>query len=294
MSGMVLGIHLPTPNTIVVLDNLKLKDTAIKYCRKNIKTFEKENPGIDLEKELKKWEATRRTPPYPCVPQIIYRWIRPRWDKRNENIDPKHDHYGLPAGKIDQYLVDLHPKDFFDWALVGEFVEETGKSAIREIRNSIDEVVARISLFKRLALLRCKNRETEDYDFEHYFFHIIEADGTWNTEGFLGETEAPEIVQITSLFPPDYRNREGKWPEGGIDLYPKHGFGVKLCLRELVRNQGREEYLPALTHIEKFFPREANDVGLIYELEAEPTLNLNDEEAWKRFLDREKSNIKRI
>lgn len=292
MSGMVLGIHFPTPNTMVCLDNLKFKTRAIDYCRANKKAFEKDNPKINLEEILTRWENTRRTPPHFCVPQPIWNWILPRWQR--EGIDPKKDHHGLPAGKIDQHWIDKFSKDYFDYAMAAEFVEETERVIVREIRNSNGELVERVSLFKRLALLRCKNRETGDYDFEHYFFHILEADGQWGQKGFPGETEPPEIVQITSLFPPDYRNREGKWPDGGIDLYPKHGFGVKLCLRELVHNQHREEYLPALTHVEKFFPREAKDVGLIEELEADPTLDLNDEKAWQRFIEREKNNIKRI
>lgn len=287
---MVLGIHFPAPNTLVGLDNLKFKTRAIDYCRTNKKAFERDNPKIDLEEILTKWEKTRRTPPYACVPREIFNWIMPRWTR--ERINPKKDHYGLPAGKIDQFWIDQFPKDYFDYTMAAEFVEETEKVIVREIKNTDGEVIDRISLFKRLALLRCKNRETDDYDFEHYFFHILDADGEWGTKGFPGETEPPEIVQITSLFPPDYRNREGKWPDGGIDLYAKHGFGVKLCLRELVNNQGKEEYKPALAHIERFFPREAKDVGLIEELEAEPTLNLSDEEIWKKFT--EKSGVKKL
>lgn len=281
MAGMVLGIHFPSPTTIVNLDNTKFRTAVMKYCKKNSRAFEKDNPGVNLEEILTKWEQTRRTPPYPCVPQPIWHWIRPRWE--HEGVYPKKDHYGLPAGKIDQFWIDKQPNDYFDYAMAAEFVEETERVIVREIINDDGEVVDRVSLFKRLALLLCKNRETGNYDFEHYFFHILEADGQWGTKGYPEETEPPEIVQITSLFPPDYRNKEGEWPKGGIDLYPKHGFGVKLCLRELVRNQGKEEYLPALEHIEKFFPREAKDVGLIEELESEPTLNLSDEEIWEHF-----------
>lgn len=280
MAGMVLGIHFPSPMTIVVLDNLKFKTAIIKYCRKYNKAFKKDDPNADLEEILTKWENTRRTPPYLCIPQSIWRWIQPEWQEKG--IDPKKDHYGLPAGKIDQHWIDRQPNDYFDYAMAAEFVEETERIIVREVKNR-DGNIERISLFKRLVLLRSRNRETNDYDFEHYFFHVLEADGEWGQKGYPEETEPPEIVQITSLFPPDYRNKERKWPEGGIDLYPKHGFGVKICLRELVYNQNKEEYRPALEHIEKFFRREAKDVGLIQELETEPTLDLNDDEMWEHF-----------
>lgn len=289
MTGMVLGIHFPSPATIVVLDNKKYETATIEYCKKNSRAFKIDNPKVNLEEILTRWETTRRIPPYPCVPREIWRWIQPIWQEKG--IDPKKDHYGLPAGKIDQHWIDQHPEDFFDYAMAAEFVEETERVIVRAITMP-DGKTIRISLFKRLMLLRSKNRETKDFDFEHYFFHVLEADGEWGQKGYPGETEPPEIVQITSLFPPNYRNRERKWPEGGIDLYPKHGFGVKMSLRDLVNNQAKEEYRPALAHIEKFFPREAKDVGLIEELETEPTLNLSDEEVWKRFT--EKAGVKRL
>ena len=280
MPGMVLGIHFPDSNSIPLVDNTKFKTRAIKYVHEYGREFKRDNPRVNLGEILKNWENSRRIPPHPCVPQEIWRWIRPRWQE--EGIDPKHDHYGVPAGKIDQHWIDQFPDNFFDYAMAGEFVEETGRSIVKTITNSSGKV-DRFSLFKRLFLLVSQNRETGIYDYEHYFFHVVETVGEWNKLGYEGETEAPEIIQIKNLYLPNYRDRDGKWPSGGIDLYPKHAFGVKACLRELVHNQGREEYRKSLEHMEKFFPREAKDVGLIQELEVEPTLNLNDEEMWDRF-----------
>lgn len=279
MAGMVLGIYFTDPEYIAVLDNTKFKTETIKYCRKNARYFKQNNPSVNLEKILTELENTRRIPPHPCIPPEIWRWIKPIWKK--ENIDPKPDHYGVPAGKIDQFWIDQYPKDFFDYVMAGEFVEETGKSIVRAVTNS-DESTTRICLFKRLMLLLSKNRETGLFDYEHYFFHILEADGKWNIKGYEEETEPPEIIKITNLYPPNYRNKSGEWPKDGIDLYPKHGFGIKVCLRELVHIEGKNEYLTALEHMEKFFPREAKEVGLIQELESEPTLDLNDEELWLR------------
>lgn len=281
MSGMVIGIHFPSPATVLVLDNTKFRTEAIRYSKENSREFKKSNPKANLSEILKELERRRRTPPYPSVPHTLWHWLKSRW--KNEGIDPKHDHYGLPAGKIDQYWIDQHPDDYFDYAMAAEFVEETKKIIVRAITNGAGETV-RISLFKRLVLLLSKNRETELFDYEHYFFHILEADGEkWAEEGYPGETEPPEVVPITSLYPPNFRDKARKWPEGGIDLYPKHGFGVKLCLRELVHKQGQEEYRQSLEHMEKFFPREASGVGLTQNLEPNPTLNLNDEELWAHF-----------
>ena len=280
MAGMVLGVHFPSPATVVVLDNTKFKTEAINYGRKYGREFKQDNPQSNLSEMLKDLETRRRIPPHPCIHGVLWHWIKSRW--RDKGVDPKHDHYGVPAGKIDQHWIDAHPEDYFDYAIAAEFVEETERIIVREIKNSTGKT-ERVSLFKRLMLLRSKNRESGIFDYEHYFFHILEADGKWAEKGYPGETEAPEIVFTTNLYPPTYRDKEGQWPLGGIDLYPKHGFGIKACLRELVHNQGKKEYMPALLHMEKLFPREAKDVGLIQELETEPTLNLNDEELWERF-----------
>jgi len=280
MAGMVLGIHFPDPRRIALVPNIKFQTEAIKYLQNHRGKFKKEVSLVDLNKEVGELQNRRRVSPHMIyIPPKIWHWVRARWQE--ENINPKHDHYGLPAGKIDQIWIDQYPNDYFDYAMAAEFVEETERIIVRSITKSDGEIV-RVSLFKRLMLLLSKNRETGDFDYEHYFFHIEEADGNWATKGFPEETGPPEIVPITSLFPPNYKNTEGQWPEGGIDLYPKHGFGVKFCLRELVR-EGKTEYQPALEHIEKFFPREAKDVGLIQELEAKPTLNLSDEELWRHF-----------
>lgn len=277
---MVLGIHFTGPEHIILVENIKYKTEIMIYLKKYKKEFKINCPEVNLEKILNDWENVRRIPPYPCVPPEIWHWIRPRWQK--ENIDPKHDNYGVPAGKIDQDWINQYPKDYFDYAIAAEFVEETEKIIVRATTNSAGDII-RISLFKRLMLLLSRNRETGLFDYEHYFFHVIEADGEWAKNGFPEETGPPEIIPIKNLYPPGYRDKIGKWPENGIDLYSKHGFGVKACLRELVHNQGKEEYRPALAHMEKFFPREAKDVGLIKELEAEPTFDLSDDERWENF-----------
>lgn len=270
MAGMVLGIHFPDPQHIAVVFNIKQKTEALKYVERNEIDFKKENPYVDFQAVVSKLKNSRRIPPQ------MWKWLWPRWQK--ESIDPKHDHYGLPAGKMEQYWRDKYPNDYFDYDMAEEFVEETGKKIVREIKTNNDKII-RISLFKRVIMLYEKDRENEKVDYENHFFHILEADGEWNKEGCPEETEAPEIVPIIKLFPPKFR----PWPLNGIDFYPKHALGLKICLRQLMREQSKEEYLPALKHIEKFFPREAKDVGLFEEIkDTEPTFDLTDEEVWLR------------
>src|SRR3989344_5437956 len=134
MAGMVLGIHFTDPGHVALVDNIKFKTEVIKYVENHSKEFKKDNPSVDLAKIIKTWQNLRRTPPYPCVPREIWHWIKPRWQR--ERIDPKHDHYGVPAGKIDQYWIDQFPKDFFDYALAAERVEETETNIYKEVETA--------------------------------------------------------------------------------------------------------------------------------------------------------------
>lgn len=271
MAGTVLGIHFTDPQHIVVVFNIKYKTEVIKYIARHERDFKKNNPTLNFNEVMRELKLCRRISPR------ILQWIQPRL--RKENINPKHDHYGLPAGKIDEYWITLCPTDYFDYAIAAEFVEETEKSIVREVE--INKKRTRISLFKRIVMLYSKNFENGKNDYENYFFHILEADGEWGKQGFPEETEALEIVPITNLHPPGFK----PWPKGAFDFYIKHGLGVKICLRQLVHEQGKEEYRSALEHMEKLFPREAKDIGLFEEIKPpEPTLDLSDDELWEHFI----------
>ena len=148
MAGMVLGFHLTSPQHIIALDNTKFKTEIINYVRNHSKEFRKDNPSVDVTEIIKIWQSSRRTPPYPCVPREIWHWIKPLWQR--ERIDPKHDHYGVPAGKIDQYWIDQFPEDFFDYAISAEWVEETETNIFQEVETA--GKTSRIPLFERNCL----------------------------------------------------------------------------------------------------------------------------------------------
>lgn len=293
MAGTTLGAYMPPnqPLSLVLNWNIKTQTSLINYLNK----YKKERPATITEERIRGLEAQQKL---MKIPGDIWYWVKPRWQK--EGIDPKPDAYGLFGGMIEQWEIDQHPTDYFDYRMASEAVEETGLIIVRQLQNG-----ERVSLFRRVCLVYGKNKQQgggkiyekfnhkeiealknpsqeKGHTYEVYFFHILEADGALRDTGFPGETRAPEIIPITSLYP---RNSQ---VEGANWFYPKHAFGLKILLRQLIEH-GKIEYKEALAHLEK---QSCYDHSLGFQEFPEliPTLDLSDEETWLRATQ----GIKRI
>ncbi|MEK7503244.1 MAG: hypothetical protein AAB556_02250 [Patescibacteria group bacterium] len=296
MAGTTLGIYMPPeqPLSLVLNWGIKTQTTLCNY----LDEYKKDLPSWITNERIKDLREQRKLK----IPGDIWHWVKPRWQK--EDIDPKPDAYGLFGGMIEQWEIENHPNDYFDYRITSEAVEETGLIIVRELKyhngKSIldpDGKPKRISLFRRICLVYAENKkqgggkvyekfnhktiealrnpnQEEGHTYEVYFFHIMEADGTLSTEDHKGETRAPEIIPITSLYP---RNSQ---VEGANWFYPKHAFGLKILLRQLIK-EGKNEYKEPLAHLEKEFQHD-DRLGFVEFADSTPTLDLSDEDAWLR------------
>lgn len=296
MAGTTLAAYMPPeqPLSLASVWNIKKQTTLVNY----LEEYKREWPSFITEKRIRELREQHKL---MRVPPDIWRWIQPRW--QSERIDPKPDAYSLFGGMIEDWEIKKYGKDAPEWRVASEVVEEAGLVIVRELKRPDGTSVLdsegnpkRISLFRKFCLVYGENKkegggkvyekfdhktieglknpnQEEGHTYEIHFFHVLEADGILRDTGYPGETRAPEIIPIASLYP------LGSQIEGANWFYPKHAFGLKILLRQLIE-KGQTEYKESLTHLEKHFTRDGK-LGFRECPESIP-LPVTDEEAWLR------------
>lgn len=256
--GSSAGI-LVNPTHVILVWNIKF----ITKARELLATVPHDFSG--WEDAFEDWRKRRE------LPRRVRDWVYSKLMEPGQKM-VKGDKYGFGCGHIeerDEFLAIARndPENYPHYALMREFKEEIGTKIAKEVNGRVE------ILFEHVGTQYEKDHESGAMTYPTNFYWVKEAYGELNKEGFEGETEAPELVRITTLDPRNF--------------YPKHGYALKALLSRLVWEYGMKEYADALNYVSKVFrgaeEKYANDF-----LEASirtPELQLSNAEIWANYIE---------